>query len=493
VTQPRLSRRTFLAAGSLTALGAIAPGRSAPAQQPAAVLAPTSGDDLKSLVFPDGFRWGTATSSYQIEGAAFADGRGPSIWDTFCRIPGKIRDGSNGDIAADHYHRYPEDVALMQGLGAKVYRFSVAWPRILPQGTGAVNGKGLAFYDKLVDTLLAAGIEPFATMYHWDLPQALQDKGGWQNRDTAQAFADYAGVVARRLGDRVTNFFTLNEIQTFVEHGHRSGAFAPGLKLESGPFNQVRHHAVLAHGLGVQAIRSNGRVGTRVGPAENLAIAVPAVESPAHVRAAEIATRELNAAYLTVMMEGRYTDRYLERTGADAPKYTPRDLEIISTPVDFVGLNVYSPTLYVLANDAKPGWSPVRLPASHPRMSSDWLTVSPEALYWAPRHAYRLWKKDLYITENGASAADKFSRSGQIYDIDRVMYLRNYLTQLQRATREGVPVRGYFLWSLLDNFEWADGYATRFGIVHVDYETQKRTPKLSASFFREVIARNAVA
>ena len=256
----------------------------------------------------------------------------------------------------------------------------------------------------------------------------------------------------------------------------------------------MRHHAVLAHGLAVQAIRANGRRGTTVGPAENITTALPAIETPENIRAAELATREVNAPYLTVILEGRYTDAYLATAGADAPKFTPQDLEIIASPVDFVGLNVYSPSLYVLASEAAPGYATVKIPPSYPRMASEWLTVGPEALYWAPRHAAKLWNvKDIYITENGASAADQPAADGMVYDIDRVMYLRNYLTHLQRATAEGVPVRGYFLWSLLDNFEWADGYATRFGLIHVDYATQKRTPKLSAAFYREVIARNAVA
>jgi beta-glucosidase len=486
VTQPTLHRRAFLAAGSLAALGALVPGRD--------LIARTqSAEPPAALQFPPGFRWGTATSAYQVEGAVREDGRGPSIWDSFAHTPGRIIDGSTGDAAADHYHRYKEDVTLMKALGANAYRFSIAWPRLFPEGTGALNQAGLAFYDRLVDELLAAGIEPYATLYHWDLPQALQDKGGWQARDTALAFGDYAAEVARRLTDRVGHIFTLNEMLTFVEHGHESGVFAPGLKLAPAALNQVRHHAVLAHGLAVQAVRAQARPGTRVGPAENIVTALPAVETPAHVRAAEMATREMNAPYLTVMMEGRYTDAYLAKAGGDAPKFTARDLEIIASPVDFVGLNVYTPGHYVLASEAAPGWAVVPFPASYPRMASPWLTIGPETLYWAPRHVAQLWNvKDLYITENGTSAADQPAPDGVIYDIDRVMYLRNYLTQLQRATAEGVPVRGYFLWSLLDNFEWADGYATRFGLVHVDYATQKRTPKLSASFYREVIARNAV-
>ena len=444
--------------------------------------------------FPPGFRWGTATSAYQVEGAATEDGRGPSIWDTFAATPGKIGDGSNGLEAVDHYHRYKEDVALMKGLGATAYRFSIAWPRVFPQGTGAANPKGFDFYDRLVDELLQAGIEPYATLYHWDLPQALQDRGGWESRETPQAFGEYAGHVADRLSDRVKHLFTLNETSAFVEQGYGTGVWAPGLNLPRGRLNQVRHHAVLGHGLAVQAIRARSKAGTEIGIADNVINAVPAVETPANIEAAGRAMRELNAAYLTVILEGRYTDAYLADAGADAPKFTPEDLKTISSPLDFVGLNVYTPNNYVQASDSPPGYTILPVPTSFPKMASKWLTIGPEALYWAPRLAAQLWGvKALYITENGTSGADEPDEHGAINDLDRVMYLRNYLTQLQRATSEGVPVRGYFLWSLLDNFEWADGYATRFGLIHVDYETQKRTPKLSASFFREVIARNALA
>jgi beta-glucosidase len=491
MTAGRVTRRGLTAAavttlGSSVAGGAVALSTTGRARQTARSM-PAPG-------FPDGFRWGTATSAYQIEGAAREDGRGASIWDTFCHTPGCIRDGSTGEVSVDHYHRYKEDVALMKSLGATTYRFSIAWPRIFPDGTGAPNAKGLAFYDRLVDELLKAGIKPYATLYHWDLPQALQDRGGWESRDTAEAFGAYAGYVAAKLSDRVEHFFTLNEMLTFVEHGHASGVFAPGLKLPPQRLNQVRHHAVLAHGLAVQAMRASARRGTRMGPAENITIAVPAIETPENIRAAELATREFNAAYLTVMMEGRYTDAYLAAAGTDAPKFTAEELKIIASPVDFVGLNVYTPSTFVLASDAAPHYSVLPLPSSYPHMASPWLTIGPEALYWAPRHAARIWNaKEIYITENGTSGADQPAEDGAIYDVDRVMYLRNYLTQLQRATAEGVPVRGYFLWSLLDNFEWADGYATRFGLVHVDYATQKRTPKLSASFYRQVIARNALA
>jgi beta-glucosidase len=444
--------------------------------------------------FPVGFVWGTATSAYQVEGAAREDGRGASIWDTFAHAPGVIEDGANGDVAIDHYHRYREDVGLLKALGAAAYRFSVAWPRVFPDGTGTPNPKGLDFYDRLIDELIASGIEPYATLYHWDLPQALQERvGGWQSRETPLAFADYAGYVAEKLSDRVKYFFTINEFYSFVEFGYGSGVNAPGLRLPPARLSQVRHHAVLGHGLATQAIRARAKPGTRVGPVDNITVAVPAIETPEHVRAAEVAMRELNAPYLTVILEGRYTDAYLAAAGVGAPKFTDQDLRAIASPVDFVGINVYMPSHYVLADDAPPGYRLVPFSPSHPRMAAPWHRIGPEALYWAPRHVAALWGvKEVYLTENGCAAADGVTADGNVYDTDRVMFLRNYLMHLQRATSEGVPVRGYFLWSTFDNFEWANGYALRFGLIHIDYATQRRTPKLSASFYRDVIAANAV-
>jgi beta-glucosidase len=479
----RITRRG-LAAAALT-VGALSLAASKDARD---MLSPPSASQ-----FPEGFRWGTATSAYQIEGAVGEDGRGPSIWDTFCKLPGKIRDGSNGDVADDHYHLYKEDVALMKALGVSTYRFSIAWPRVFPEGRGTPNPKGLAFYDRLVDELLANGIKPFATLYHWDLPQALQDRGGWEKRDTAQAFADYAGFVAAKLGDRVSDYFTLNEIHSFIDLGYGSGIFAPGLRLPPGRLNQARHHAVLAHGLGVLALRAAGRSDTRVGMAENLTTALPAIENLRNIAAAQLATREMNAPYLTVMLEGRYTEQYLKEAGADAPRFTAEDLKIIATPVDYVGLNIYAPGAFVRASDKPPGYTVLPIPSSYPHMQSPWLTIGSQTLYWAPRQVAKLWNvKEIYITENGASAADVPSQDGAIDDLDRVMYLREYLDQLRRATAEGVPVRGYFLWSLLDNFEWSEGYSIRFGLHYVDYKTQKRTPKLSASFYKKLITRNAL-
>jgi beta-glucosidase len=482
-----ISRRTFAQIAGMGALSAALPGVAAAESEEHAIASP-------GRSFPRGFRWGSATASYQVEGAVAEDGRGPSIWDTFSHTPGKTVAGATGDVADDHYHRYKQDVQLMKALGVKAYRFSIAWPRVFPQGSGSANPKGLDFYNRLVDELLANGITPFATLYHWDLPQALQDNGGgWESRDTAEAFGRYAGYVAKNLSDRVKHFFTINEFGAFVELGYRIGIHAPGLTLPPARFNQTRHHAVLGHGLAVQAIRANAKPGTRVGLAENMTICVPVIENDTHIRAAERATREMNAPYMTVIQEGKYTDAYLERTGADAPKFTAADLKVIASPLDFVGINIYTPT-WIRADDSPLGFTPVPNPASYPHMASSWLTIGPEALYWGPRNVAKLWKvKEIYITENGCSSSDVPAADGIVYDTDRVMYLRNYLSQLQRATADAVPVKGYFLWSLMDNFEWADGYTNRFGLHYVDYATQKRTPKLSASFYREVIRRNAVA
>lgn len=444
--------------------------------------------------FPGDFLWGSATASYQVEGAYNEDGRTPSIWDTFSKTPGKTVNGATGDVATDHYHRFKEDIQLMKNLGVKTYRFSISWSRVFPNGTGAPNPKGLDFYNKLIDELLKNGIQPFATLYHWDLPQVLQDKyGGWEGRETAEAFANYAGYAAEKLSDRVKHFFTINEFGAFVELGYRIGIHAPGLKLPAARFNQTRHHAVLGHGLAVQAIRAKAKKDTRVGLAENMTICVPVIENDEHIKAATEATRQVNAQYMTVIQEGKYTDLYLENAGKDAPKFTDADLKAISSPLDFVGINIYTPQ-YVRADGSKQGFAIVPHPASFPHMISPWLFVGPEALYWGPRHVNKIWgAKEIYITENGCSSSDIPAADGKVYDTDRVMYLRNYLTQLQRATSENIPVKGYFLWSLTDNFEWADGYTNRFGLHYVDYQTQKRTPKLSADFYKQVIATNAVA
>ncbi|MEK6481036.1 GH1 family beta-glucosidase [Catalinimonas sp. 4WD22] len=444
--------------------------------------------------FPNDFLWGTATAAYQVEGAVKEDGRGVSIWDTFAHTPGKIKNGANADVAVDMYHRYKEDVQLMKALGAQTYRFSISWPRVFPEGVGTPNPKGLDFYNRLIDELLTHDITPFATLYHWDLPDYLQTTyGGWQSKKTSEAFANYAGYVAEKLSDRVRHFFTINEMFTFVEWGHGTGLLAPGLKLPPGKLNQVRHHVVLAHGLAMQAIKTKSRQGTQAGPAENITNAVPAFETPENIKAAEIATRELNAGYLTVMLEGKYTDAFLESAGANAPQFTDEELKIIGTPTDFVGINVYMPSHYVMASSNAQQYELLPFSKIHPKMASPWHLIGPEALYWSPKHVQKLWgAKSIYITENGCGAGDELRDDGKVYDTDRIMFLRNYLTQLQRAIQEGVPVKGYFHWSLMDNFEWVGGYETRFGLYYVDYSNLKRIPKLSASFFKEVVTANKV-
>jgi beta-glucosidase len=478
-----LTRRRFaqgvaagaaLAAASLSRIAGAAPPAPAP----------------KPLQFPRGFLWGCATSAYQIEGAAFTDGRGLSIWDSFAHTAGKTFQGQTGDVADDSYHRYRKDVGLLKELGASAYRFSIAWARIFPQGTGKPNEPGLAYYDRLIDELLASGITPYPTLFHWDLPEALP--GGWQSRDTAKAFADYAGFVAKRFCDRVQHFITTNEMFCFTDLSYKVGQFAPGLRLPDRQLNQIRHHAVLAHGLGVQAIRANARQGTQVGLAENPKVYVPVTETAQHIEAAKRAFRQENAPFLSAVLDGRYPPEYLQRQGGNAPRIDSGDMKIIGSPVDFLGLNVYQPE-YVRADASADGYVVERRPESFPRMASPWLYVGPEAIYWAVRCATELWgPKAIYITENGCSAEDLRDDAGRIEDTDRVMFLRNYLTHLHRAVAENYPVTGYFLWSLMDNFEWADGYSKRFGIYYVDFNTLKRTPKRSAQWYREVIARNSV-
>jgi beta-glucosidase len=426
-----------------------------------------------------------------------------SIWDSYAHTPGKIKNDDNGDVANDHYRRYKEDVALMKSIGATAYRFSIAWPRIFPEGTGRPNPKGVDFYSRLVDELLGAGIEPFATLYHWDLPQALQDQyGGWQSAETSRAFAEYAGYVAEQLGDRVKHYFTINEFASFVEGGYQGvevgggetvhlGA-APGVTLSDSELKQVRHHTVLGHGLAVQAIRAAAPAGTKVGFAENIRVAVPAIDAPEYVEAAEKATRERNAGFMTVMLEGRYLDGYLAEAGGETPRFTDDELKTIASLLDFVGINVYKPGWYVEPSDEPPGFRDIPINASHPKMQSSWHVLDPEVLYWAPKQMQSIWNaKSIFITENGCGAADVVAEDGRVYDSDRVMFLRACLGQLQRATSEGVPVDGYFLWSAQDNFEWMDGYGNRFGLIYVDFETQ-RIPKLSAEWFRKAARQNAV-
>jgi beta-glucosidase len=477
----QIGRRLFMkGVGGLAALGAI----PSVVARPDAVAAQVPGQ------FPETFAWGVATAAFQVEGAVHADNRGASIWDVWSHQSGHVVDGSNADVADDSYDLYRQDIALIQELGARAYRFSIAWTRIFPEGVGKPNQRGVDHYRRLIDALHAAGIEPYCTLYHWDLPEALQERGGWQSRDTAKAFADYAGYIAGRLSGSVKHFITMNEIRTFIDGGYGGTHFAPGLGLKGQTLSQARHHALLGHGLAVQAIRAATHRDTRIGSAEGIDACMPALDTPEHVAAAKKAAVEENAGYLTAMHTGRYTETFLRSLGADAPTFTPEEMAIIASPTDFQGLNIYTGNYY-LAADNSSGYEAVPFPSSHPHMFSDWIMFTPEALYWGPKlMSEALGLRNILITENGTSSSDHPNAEGRVLDMDRVMYLRTYLAQLQRAVAEGVPVNGYFLWSLLDNFEWSRGHSERFGVYYVDYATQKRTPKLSARFYRDFIARN---
>jgi len=440
--------------------------------------------------FPDGFLWGAATAAYQVEGAWDEDGKGPSIWDTFCHTPGKIANGDAGDVACDHYHRVAEDVALMRELGLRAYRFSVSWPRVLPEGTGRVNRAGLDFYSRLVDALLEAGIAPALTLYHWDLPQALQDHGGWGSRETAEAFAAYADVVSEALADRVALWITHNEPAVVAFDGHVFGEHAPGL---TDPVlgSRVAHHLLLSHGLAVPALRANGA--RAVGIAINVWPVVPASDSPEDVAAADRRWQQEAAWYLDPLFRSAYPEELLGIYGRHglAPPVEEGDLDAIAAPIDFLGLNYYSRNVVRFdPGDELLQASDVDQPGERTEM--DWL-VAPDGLHELLVRVQREYAPPaVYVTENGAAFADTVSSDGLVHDDRRVTYLREHFLAAARAIDDGVPLRGYFVWSLLDNLEWAEGYSKRFGIVRVDFDTLERTIKDSGRFCRDVIAANGL-
>jgi beta-glucosidase len=444
------------------------------------------------MSFPDGFKWGVATSSYQIEGATQQDGKGPSVWDMFCRKPGVTWRGHHGDVACDHYHRYRDDVALMQRIGVQAYRFSICWPRVLPDGVGTVNAPGLAFYDSLVDALLEAGITPYVTLFHWDYPLALYRRGGWLNRDSADWFAEYVQVVVRALSDRVRHFMTLNEVQVFVIGGHHDAWHAPGDGLQLREVLLAGHHALLAHGRAVQAIRANARIPAQVGFAPVGIVKLPASTRSQDMEAARRAMFSVterrgwnNTWWMDPVFCGHYPEDGLKLYGADAPRPTPSDLEIISEPLDFFGVNIYQGWKVRAGVEGEP--EEVEFPPGYPITGFDW-PVTPEALYWGPRFIYERYRVPLLIAENGLSCRDWVSLDGRVHDPQRIDFVTRYLRQLHQAILEQVPIWGYFYWSLLDNFEWADGYKQRFGLVHVDFSSQERILKDSAHWYRELIA-----
>ena len=444
------------------------------------------------ITFPEGFVWGAATASYQIEGAAREDGRGPSIWDTFSRTPGKVFAGHTGDVACDHYHRYAEDVALMADLGLASYRFSVAWPRIRPDGTGPVNTRGLDFYDRLTDELLGKGIDPVVTLYHWDLPQTLEDRGGWTVRGTAEAFAEYAQVVFGRLGDRVGTWTTLNEPWCAAYLGYGNGIHAPGRQDPAGSLAAV-HHLNLAHGLAARALRSAGArsISITLNPCE---VSPLDPQNPADVDAARIIDGVANRIFLDPLLRGEYPADVLEHISkiTDLSFIKDGDAAIINAPIDVLGINFYTPS-YVSAQPGHPG--ALDYPGSEniafrkpvgPVTDMGW-QIEPASLTRLLTRIHRDYPgTPLMITENGAAYPEG------VHDPLRIEYVDAHLRACHDALAAGVDLRGYFAWSLLDNFEWAEGYAKRFGIVHVDYTTQQRVLKDSAKWYREVIRRNGL-
>ncbi|MET7471503.1 GH1 family beta-glucosidase [Micromonospora sp. NPDC005222] len=434
--------------------------------------------------FPAGFRWGVSTSAYQIEGATTADGRGPSIWDTFAREPGRVADASTGDQACDHFHRYAEDTTLLAGLGVSAYRFSLAWPRIQPVGSGPANAAGLDFYDRLVDGLLAAGVDPVATLFHWDLPQPLEDAGGWLNRDTAARFAEYADLAAARLGDRVKLWITLNEPFIHMSMGYGMGVHAPGRMLLFDAF-PVAHHQLLGHGLAVSALRA--RTTSPVAIANNY--------SPVRLAGDTDADRAAAAAY-DALHNLLFTDPLLGHGYPDAPGVDPAlvrdgDLDVLAAPIDVLGVNYYNPTgIRAPEADSPLPFDIVPLDG-YPRTAFDW-PVAPDGLRELLLQLHERYGDALppiQITESGCAYDDAPDADGRVHDPERIAYLDGHIRAVRDAMAEGVPVTGYFVWSLLDNWEWAEGFTKRFGLVHVDFDTQRRTPKSSYTWLRDLVRR----
>ena len=450
------------------------------------------------LTFPDDFVWGAATSAYQIEGAWNEDGKGESIWDRFCHTPGRVVGGATGDIACDHYHRYAADVDMLAALGVKAYRFSLAWTRLFPDGGSQPNPAGFDFYRRLIAALRERGIMPMVTLYHWDLPQALQDKGGWTNRDTAYRFADYAARAFEEFGANVPLWTTLNEPTLIAFAGHALGIKAPGTR-RFWTVLTVVHHLLLAHGLAVEAFREVAPATAADLPDPGIGIVLsvrpthPASDRPADIRAAQLMNHLTQDLYFEPLFRGRYPADALAffRRRLVRPKIQPGDLDHISRPIDFLGINVYTRGL-VAANRFNPAFGVRQVAPSGPTTAMGW-EIYPPCLFEVLQLAQTYTDLPLYITENGAAFADKTQTGGTIADQDRIDFLRSYLAEAHRAIAAGAKLKGYFVWSLLDNFEWDEGYEPRFGLIHVDFETLERTWKQSAHWYREVIARNGIS
>ena len=507
----RITRRKFLSASAGSAISLAALGRNAAAQaqtqqqtQPPQQQSqqPASPAGSKSA-FPGGFIWGAATSAYQVEGAPREDGKDLSVWDEFVRQPGAIVDGQTGDVACEFYHRYAEDIARMQTIGIQAFRFSVSWPRVIPEGTGDINQKGLDFYSHLVDVLLAAKITPVVTIFHWDTPLALMQRGSWVARDMSGWFADYAALLARTLSDRVQYWLTINEPRSFIGGGYVTGEQAPGEKLPLNEYMRAAHITLLAHGRAVQAIRANSKKPVQISYPCDVSPSLPETPSDANVAAAKDATfaspieyfsgdfwwRE-NAWWLDPVYTGSYPQDALTALAENAPEILPGDMETIHQPLDFLATNIYSGRLVRATPDGKSQL--VAFPAGFPLTAMGW-EVTPDAMYWGVKWLYERYKLPIFITENGCSCRDWVSLDGQVHDPERIDFTARYLRSLSRAVGDGVPVRGYLHWSLLDNFEWQEGYTQRFGMIYVDFPTQKRILKDSAQWYARVIQSNGAS
>ena len=446
--------------------------------------------------FAKDFVWGAATSSYQIEGTGRDSGKGQNIWDVFTKEPGRVYEGHTGDIACDHYHRFREDVAYMKELGLKGYRFSIDWSRVLPEGTGKVNEKGIDFYNALIDELLEQGIEPYITLYHWELPYEIYKRGGWMNPEIVEWFGQYARLVAERFSDRVKYFFTLNEPQCFVGLGFLQGCHAPGVKAPLRDTFEMAHNALKAHGRAVQMLRAYGKQNVQIGYAPTSGMCYPEKETPKDIEAARKALFALpddlsnwtwNVSWWSdPVILGKYPEEGMKKYEKYLPVITDEDMKLISQPIDFYGQNIYNGRCIRMGTDGRP--EEVRRPAGFPKTATNW-PETPEALNWGPKFLYERYRKPIYITENGMACHDTVSQDGKVHDPNRIDFLARYLKNLKRAAEE-IDIRGYFQWSLMDNFEWDKGYAERFGIIYVDFETQERIWKDSAYWYRDLIRRN---
>ncbi len=453
------------------------------------------------MPFKKDFVWGAATASYQIEGAAFEDGKGLNIWDVFCMDHGKVFNDHNGNIACDHYHRFKEDISIMHMLGIKAYRFSLSWARLIPDGIGEINKEGIRFYNELIDALLTADIEPYITLFHWDYPYALYKKGAWLNDESSQWFGNYAKIVAENFSDRVKNFFTINEPQCFIGLGFNKGIHAPGLRVPYKDLFEMSHNTLKAHGTAVQMLREYAKQDIRIGLAPTGAMAYPDTNTPEDIEAARRYTFDTNVQISDLMwniawwcdpiFKGIYPEDALKKFSKYLPKITPADMKLISEPLDFYGQNIYN-ALRIRKNKNSNEPEIISRYEGFPKTALNW-PVTPECLYWGPKFLYERYGKPILITENGLACNDVLSLDGIVHDPNRIDFMKRYLQNLQKASDDGVDVEGYFHWSLLDNFEWHSGYAERFGLVYVDYQTQQRIPKESAQWYSQIIHDNGAS